>query len=55
MLYKARNNVIKFYDDYPSIISKAKQEATKGKGLKILTPKTNASKITNSSGTNKSR
>ena len=30
MLYKARNEAIKFYDDY---------RATKGTGLKILTPK----------------
>ena len=43
MLYKARNEAIKFYDDYSLIISeaksKAKQNETKGKGLKILTPK----------------
>ena len=39
MLYKARNNIIKFYDDYSSMISEAKYEATKGKALKILTPK----------------
>ena len=42
MLYKARNEAIKFYDDY-SLMSKAKskekQNETKGKGLKILTPK----------------
>ena len=43
MLYKARNEAIKLYDDYSSLVSeaknKAKNEATKGKGLKILTPK----------------
>ena len=38
MLYKARN-VIKFFDDYSSMVSQAKQEATKGTGLKILIPK----------------
>ena len=42
MLYKARNEAIKFYDDY-SLMSeaktKARQNETKGKGLKILTPK----------------
>ena len=38
-LYKARNEAIKFYDDYSSIMSEAKIKATKGKGLKILTPK----------------
>ena len=39
MLYKARNEVIKFYDDYSLMISAAKYRATKGTGLKILTPK----------------
>ena len=41
MLYKARTEVIKFYDDYSSMMSeaKAKAKATKGTGLKILTPK----------------
>ena len=38
-LYKARNEAIKFYDDYSLIMSEAKIKATKGKGLKILTPK----------------
>ena len=39
ILYKARNEAIKFYDDYSSMMSEAKYRATKGKGLKILTPK----------------
>ena len=39
MLYKARNNLIKFCDDYSSMVSEAKLKATKGTGLKILTPK----------------
>ena len=43
MLCKARNKAIKFYDDYSSMMSeakaKAKAEATKRTGLKILTPK----------------
>ena len=39
MLYKARNRVIKFYDYYSSMVSEAKYKATKGTGLKILTPK----------------
>ena len=39
MPYKPRNNVIKFYDDYSSTASEAKHKATKGAGLKILTPK----------------
>ena len=34
MLYKARNNVMKFFDDYSSIAAEAKHEATKGTGLK---------------------
>ena len=40
MLYKARNEVIKFYDDYSLMASeaknKAKNQTTKDKGLKIL-------------------
>ena len=41
MLYKARNEAIKFYGDYSSMMSeaKAKAKATKGTGRKILTPK----------------
>ena len=43
MLYKARKEAIKFYDDYSSMMSeakcKAKQNRTEGTGLKILTPK----------------
>ena len=39
MLYKARNKAIKFYDDYSSMMSKAKYRATKGIGFKVLTPK----------------
>ena len=38
MLYKARKEAIKFYDDY-SMVSEAKTKATKRTGLKILTPK----------------
>ena len=39
MPYKARNEAIKFNDDYSSIVSGAKTKATKWTGLKILTPK----------------
>ena len=41
MLYKARNETIKFYDDYSLMVSEAKSKAraTKGTGPKILTPK----------------
>ena len=43
MLYKARNEAIKFYEDCSLMTSerkyKAKQNETKGVGLKILTPK----------------
>ena len=39
MLYKARNEAIKFYDDYSLMMSKAKTKTTRGTGLKILTPK----------------
>ena len=39
MIYKARNEAITFYDDYSLMMSEAKTKATKGTGLKILTPK----------------
>ena len=39
MFYKARNEAIKFYDDYSSVMSEAKYRATKGTVLKALTPK----------------
>ena len=41
MLYKARNEAIKFYHDCSSMMSeaKAKAKAMKGYRLKILTPK----------------
>ena len=39
MPYKARNEAIKFYDDYSLMVSEAKNKATKGTGLKILTSK----------------
>ena len=42
MFQKARNSVIKFFDDYYSMVSEPKLKAknkTSSKGLKILTPK----------------
>ena len=39
MLYNARNEAIKFYDDYSLMVSEAKTKATKGTGFKTLTPK----------------
>ena len=39
MLYKARNDVIKFFDDYSSIVFEGKHKPTIGTGLKILTSK----------------
>ena len=39
MLYEARKEAIKFYDDYSLMVSEAKNKATNitsGKGLKIL-------------------
>ena len=42
ILYKARNEAIKFFNDYILMVSEAKNKAkskTSGKGLKILTPK----------------
>ena len=44
MLYKARNEAIKIYDDYSLMMLEAKAKSkqsntTKGTGLKIFTPK----------------
>ena len=42
MFYKARNSVTNFFDDYSSMVSKAKLKAknkTSGKGHKMPTPK----------------
>ena len=39
MFYKAKEEVVKLFDDFTVIVSKAKYEAKYGKGLKILTPK----------------
>ena len=39
MLYKARSKAITFYGDYSLMMSEAKTKATKGTGLKMLTPK----------------
>ena len=42
MLYKARNEAIKSFNDYNSMVSKVKNKAmnkTSGKGLKMLAPK----------------
>ena len=39
MFYKTREKVITLFDDYTTIVSKAKYEAKHGKWLKILTPK----------------
>ena len=39
MLYKARDSIVKFYDEYSSIVSEGKRKATKETGLKILSLK----------------
>ena len=39
MLQKARNKAFEFFDDYSLMVFEAKNKATKGIGLKILTPK----------------
>ena len=39
MLYKARDSVTEFFDNYSSMVSEAELKATKGIRLKILTPK----------------
>ena len=57
--YCSREEVTNFFRDNIEMLSdanyNAKQNENKGTGLKILTPKINASKITNSSCTSKSR
>ena len=37
MLYKAKKEAIKFFNEYSSMVSEAKNKATKGTRLKILT------------------
>ena len=37
--YKAQYMVIKFYDDYTSLVSKARYNAIHRKGREVLTPK----------------
>ena len=39
MLYKARNEGIKFYEVKNKAKNEARNQTTKGKGIKILTPK----------------
>ena len=39
MFYEGREKVTKLFDDYTTIVSKAKYETKHWKGLKILTPK----------------
>ena len=39
ILYKVKNSVIEFFDDYSSMMSEAKLKASNETGLKILTPK----------------
>ena len=38
-LHESREKVIKLFDDYSRIVSKAKYKTEYGEGLKILTPK----------------
>ena len=39
MSYKARNNFVKFFDDYSLMAFEARHEATKETALKVLTPR----------------
>ena len=52
MLYKSREDVSKFYDDYSSMMSESLYKPFEREELKILTPK---QMITNSSSTSESR
>lgn len=47
-LYKASNVVIKFFDDYCLIASKAKHKANQGGRLKNINSQTKTSKIASS-------
>ena len=38
LLYESREVVIKFFNDYSSIVSEAKYQGQHGEGLKILPP-----------------
>ena len=38
MLYKGRNSVTGFFDDYSSMVSETKNQATKEQRFKILPP-----------------
>ena len=39
MLYKSKNETIKFYNEYVLVMSERKNKATKGTWFKVLTPK----------------
>ena len=53
-LYESREKVVQKFNNYSKDMSRNIYKSKQGTGLKILTPKTNASKIANSSRTNKS-
>ena len=46
MLYKARSETLKFYDDYSLVMAEGKTKATKGTGLKLLTPEQMLQRLT---------
>ena len=53
-LYESREKLVQLFNNYAKNMSKNIYESKQGTGLKILTPKETASKITNNSCTNKS-
>ena len=57
MFHNARNNAIKFIEDYGGMILEARKQAKEqeGTGLKILTPNQILKRLPNSSCTSKSR
>ena len=57
MFHNARNNAIKFIEDYGGMILEARKQAKEqeGTGLKILTPNQLLKRLPNSSCTSKSR
>ena len=55
ILFNGRNSALKFIENYSSMNFQAKRLTKQGGRLKILTPKKNSFKISNSSFPNKSK
>ena len=55
LIYMQEKQLLIFFDEYTSGASKARRQAKKGTGLKILTPKQMLQRLSNSCCTNKNR